>query len=238
LNHGDTEIEKIDGTAVKTLENCMHDVFEDGPKRDRRLWLGDLRLQALVNYETFQNNNLVKRCLYLFAAVPDDRGRIAANLFVQPALIPDDTYLFDYSLFFTTTLHDYFIESNDWETLNDLWPIAYQQVEIALERLDTFNVVKDDNSWLSFIDWNDDLNKQTSSQAILIYALKKVLNIAKILHEQEKSMYLQRRIEDVTQAALNHLWDETSGFFVSGSNRQLSWASQIWMVIAGVFGQE
>ena len=26
----------------------MQDVFEDGPKRDRRLWLGDLRLQALA----------------------------------------------------------------------------------------------------------------------------------------------------------------------------------------------
>ena len=27
----------------------MQDVFEDGPKRDRRLWLGDLRLEALAN---------------------------------------------------------------------------------------------------------------------------------------------------------------------------------------------
>jgi hypothetical protein len=31
----------------------MQEVFEDGPKRDRRLWLGDLRLQALVNDVTF-----------------------------------------------------------------------------------------------------------------------------------------------------------------------------------------
>lgn len=33
---------------MKTLADCMQDVFEDGPKRDRRLWLGDLRLQALA----------------------------------------------------------------------------------------------------------------------------------------------------------------------------------------------
>lgn len=29
--------------------DCMQSVFEDGPKRDRRLWLGDLRLQALAS---------------------------------------------------------------------------------------------------------------------------------------------------------------------------------------------
>ncbi len=40
----------IDRMCVKTLAECEQDVFEDGPKRDRRLWIGDLRLQALVDY--------------------------------------------------------------------------------------------------------------------------------------------------------------------------------------------
>jgi hypothetical protein len=51
-------------------ENCMQEVFEDGPKRDRRLWLGDLRLQALVNDVTFGHHDLVRRCLYLLPAIP------------------------------------------------------------------------------------------------------------------------------------------------------------------------
>lgn len=32
---------KIDAIALRTLRNCMQDVFEDGLKRDRRLWIGD-----------------------------------------------------------------------------------------------------------------------------------------------------------------------------------------------------
>ncbi len=63
----DEMICRLDKASRRTLQNCMQDVFEDGPKRDRRLWLGDLRLQALANYETFKNYDLVKRCLYLFA---------------------------------------------------------------------------------------------------------------------------------------------------------------------------
>ena len=53
------ELKKIYEVSVKTLAECMQDVFEDGPKRDRRLWIGDLRLQALANYVTFDNVELV-----------------------------------------------------------------------------------------------------------------------------------------------------------------------------------
>ncbi|PVY40951.1 hypothetical protein [Victivallis vadensis] len=50
--------------GLTTLASCMQESFEDGPKRDRRLWLGDLRLQALANYNSFRNYNLVKRYNY------------------------------------------------------------------------------------------------------------------------------------------------------------------------------
>ena len=46
---------RIYDAGAATLAECMQDVFEDGPKRARRLWLGDLRLQALANYATFDN---------------------------------------------------------------------------------------------------------------------------------------------------------------------------------------
>ena len=77
----DEMIRKLDRVSLRTLQNCMQSVFEDGPKRDRRLWLGDLRLQALANYETFHNMDLVKRCLYLFAGQTKDNGQVSACLF-------------------------------------------------------------------------------------------------------------------------------------------------------------
>lgn len=238
LQSTDQELGSIDKVSIKTLENCMQDVFEDGPKRDRRLWLGDLRLQALANYETFGNNDLVKRCLYLFASVPNERGQISSNLLIEPYLIPDDTYLFDYSLFFATTLHDYYFATLDRETLDDLWPVAYRQIELALERLDENNVVMDSESLWAFIDWNLDINKQAPAQAILVYAMKKAEKIAIEVDEEEKEIFLRNKINDVTKSAVKHLWDSDAGFFVSGSNHQISWASQIWMVIAGVLDEE
>ena len=76
-----------------------------------------LRLQALANYVTFDNAELVKRCLYLFAAMNTTEGKIPANVFVKPSCLPDDTFLFDYSLFFISVLYDYEMAHEDMKFL-------------------------------------------------------------------------------------------------------------------------
>lgn len=113
----DPELIRIDEVALNTLEDCMQEVFEDGPKRDRRLWMGDLRLQALTNYTTFKNYGLVRRCLYLFAGVPLESGKTGGCLYVKPHPIVDCAiHLFDYSLFFVSCLYDYYCETGDIQT--------------------------------------------------------------------------------------------------------------------------
>ncbi|MCG7378760.1 sugar hydrolase [Paenibacillus sp. ACRSA] len=240
LKHQEPEMEALDRVSIRTLEDCMQDVFEDGPKRDRRLWLGDLRLQALANYETFKSNNLVKRCLYLFAGLPDEHGRVSANLFIEPKLIADDTYLYDYSLLFTVTLCDYWEATGDQETLQDLWPTARRQIELALENVED-GLVQDRDSWWSFIDWHEDLNKQAPSQGVLIYTLKRAVRLANAIGGEEGkncSDLWNKEIRFTENAAMENLWDENLEFFVSGEARQLSWASQIWMVLAEVLPEE
>ena len=144
----DEMVKKLDRVSLRTLHNCMQDVFEDGPKRDRRLWLGDLRLQALANYETFKNYDLVKRCLYLFAGQTKDNGQVSACLFTEPEVIADDTFLLDYSMFFGATLYDYYQASKDMETLKELSRCAYRQMEVAAEQCDENHIlIEQDGVW-------------------------------------------------------------------------------------------
>lgn len=229
----DSQLRKIDDIAVLTLKNCMQEVFEDGPKRDRRLWLGDLRLQALVNNVTVKNHSLVKRCLYLFAAMIREDGMVSANVFVRPQVIADDTFLFDYSLFFVDILHHYVSVTGDSEAMNDLWPVAWRQIELGLERVEKNGIVRDSADWWSFIDWHENLNKQAASQGVLIFCLGKALMLARF-HDADKVPFLEREIATLKDAAFRELWDERSGFFVSGDARQISCASQVWLVLAEV----
>lgn len=107
IDFEDSLLNEIDFVSRKTLKECMQDVFEDGPKRDRRMWLGDLRLQARANYYTFKNYDLAKRCLYIFAGLLFNEGKLSACVFTKPDFEPDDTDLLDYALFFPSAAHDY-----------------------------------------------------------------------------------------------------------------------------------
>ncbi len=238
LKTADPELAALDRASLKTMEDCMQSVFEDGPKRDRRLWIADLRLQALTNYVTFRNNDLVKRCLYLFAALTQNGGRVGACLFMEPRPQVDDTALFDYSLFFVSCLHDYYEATGDKETLAELYPTAKRQLELALAELDGRGIVSDRDSWWCFLDWGDGLNKQAGAQAILIYTLKQGVKLARRLGAEADATRYEAEIQSASQAALEQLWDSGKGFFLSGAGRQVSWASQVWFVLAGVFPQE
>lgn len=238
LKGEDTELNQIDSIAVKTLADCMQSVFEDGPKRDRRLWIGDLRLQALANYETFNNYDLVKRCLYLFAGLKQNRGRVGSCLYLEPEPHVDDTVLFDYSLFFISCLHDYYFSALDIQTLEELWDTAYRQIELSLERLDSRDVVRDSNAWWCFIDWPDELNKQAGAQAVFIYTLKQAKRIAKELKDKERFAVIDSLLNRLIIGAVENLWDEELGFFTSGKDKQISWASQVWFILAEVFDKE
>lgn len=227
---------KIDEIALRTLENCMQYEFEDGPKRDRRLWMGDLRLQALANYRTYKNYDLVKRCLYLFAGVADKNGNIPACVFTRPRVIPDDTFMFDYSLLFIPTLLDYFTETGDKTTANELLPLALRQLEIAKKSFDGDIIRDSDKLGWCFIDWSLELNKQCSAQAVYIYCEKCAALLCEKLGVCADD--LKKDIDRKTAVAKSAFFDNGRRLFVSGGERQLSYASNIWMCIAGVFDKE
>ncbi|MFQ9622472.1 MAG: sugar hydrolase [Enterobacteriaceae bacterium] len=216
----DPQLRAIDNVAVLTLQNCMQEVFEDGPKRDRRLWLGDLRLQALVNDVTFARHALAPLPVP-FAGHTREDGMVSANVFVQPDVIADDTFLFDYSLFFVDVLYNYLQSAEDMATARELWPTARRQVELALTRCDASGVVRDSDDWWVFIDWQASLNKQAAAQGVLIYCLQRAIWLAERFEPEQAASYRQR-LQQLKAAALDALWDPQQGFYVSGARRQVS----------------
>ncbi|MFR8088381.1 MAG: cellobiose phosphorylase [Lachnospirales bacterium] len=231
LSYGDALLRRMDQVSIKTLEDCMQDVFEDGPKRDRRLWMGDLRLEAIANYETFRNYELVKRCLYLFAGSRLENGAVGACLFTEPAIQVDDTYMYDYALFYVSVLLDYYEASGDIQTARELWEVAYRQLEIGVQALDEQFLIGEENH--AFLDWKAGLNKQAGAQGVLIYCLRCGIRLADLLGYDVSRM--EEWLERAVQAAKDYLWDPKQKLFISGKERQISYASQVWMILAQVW---
>ncbi len=91
-------------------------------------------------------------------------------MFLSPEPEVDDTQMFDYSPVFINTLWDYYEATKDKETLQELWPVALRQSELAEEQLDEKMLVGDSDvlGWC-FVDWNLNLNKQASAQGIFFF---------------------------------------------------------------------
>jgi len=227
-------MQRIDAVSLATLRDCMQTTFEDGPRRDRRLWIGDLRLQALTNYHTFKSNDVVRRCLYLFAALPRADGLVAACVFEKPAARYGGLHIVDYAALFNVTLNDYVEATGDVETGRDLWPAAKRQLEIIGRDVNAEGLYIDPKNMWIFIDWSDKLDRNAAIQGLLIYAYRMTLALARRIGRESEVADYAGRIERMVAAARKHYWDASKRVFVSGPNRQVSWGSQSWMAIGGV----
>lgn len=222
----------IDTVAVRTLRDCMQTFFEDGPKRDRRLWLGDLYLQAQANYPTFRNNDLVLRCLYLFAGLPHEDGCLSSAVYAEPILKNQAWILHDYALMFIGTLADYYDDTKNRAVLEELWPTAIRQAEIVVDSLDEKGCIPPERY---FIDWCGPLKKAAAGQGLALKMLKRGFYLAQELGRSEDIARLEKWIATMTQGALSFYDEKTHLFLADG---QVSVASQMWMILAEVLTPE
>ena len=229
-------IRKINDVSVETLRECMQTVFEDGPKRDRRLWVGDLYLESLANRHSFRNFDLVKRCLYLFAGLTGDDGCIVPNIFEHPEPhCYESMHLLPYSLLFNSTLLEYLKDTQDYETAEDLWCVAVRQIEDALTFVNKAYLYDPElrSSWI-FFDWRAGLDVTATMQAAMIFALNQTYELAQMLGKEAEVKEWKTLERNMLKAARKHMYDKEMGVVVSGPDRQVSVLSQAWMAKAGV----
>jgi len=232
------KIKRIEEVALLTLKECMQTVYEDGPKRDRRLWIGDLYLESMGNNYSFRQFDLTKRCLYAVAGIAGPEGFLHANAFEKPTLHPQaNQYLYEYSLLFNATLKDYLLASGDKQTAEDLWPVAKRQLEIVRRYINEKNILdfgRLQKEWWVFIDWKEGLYKEVAAQGVAIFALKETLILAEMLGKEKEIQDVPGLIKKMTSAVKKEYYDRKTGLFISQENPQVSYASQIWMVLSGV----
>ena len=216
----DQTLRRIYDISLKTLGECEQEVFEDGPKRDRRLWIGDLRLQALTDYKTFGNYDLIKKCIYLFAAYRTDRGLVAPYVFPDSYPYVDQWHFADYSLFIISCIYDYYVNTHDKDLPRELYSTALLQAEIF---------AKGENVGNPFVDWCANLDKSVAKTGVYLYTLRQLRVLSLLLSESTE--WIDREIAKAEEE-LMAFYSEEKGLFVTASG-QISYHSQVWAVLSG-----
>lgn len=228
----DSRLDAIYRMSLKTLKECEQDVFEDGPKRDRRLWIGDLRLQALSDFLTFENQALVKRCIYLFAAYRTEDGLVAPCVFPDSPPCVDGWVFIDYSLFFISCLYDYTLQYGDMAFLEELYPIAEHQARRCLELFDF--ATGELTAKPAHIEWCLGLDKGLAAASVLIYTMKQLAVLTERLGKERT--WIDEAVAKVTESVLSK-HECVNGLYKTDKG-QISWSSHIWLVLANVLPLE
>ena len=216
----------LDRVAIDTLRSCMQGVFEDGPKRDRRLWLGDLYLQAKACYPTFGGHALVKRCLYLFAGTCGDDGLVSPCVFENPSWHGGHVLIPGYAWLFAPTLLDYLRGTDDRAAAADLFALALHQHTLFDRHVNAQGLFDPPAKavW-RFVDWSETLETQAAEQAIAVYSLNALLRLAPLVGRGELVAPLRERRDRVAGALRSALRDPALGLFRGEQGGQLSWAT-------------
>lgn len=236
----DPMLVRIDKVAARTLADCMQEVYEDGPKRDRRLWTGDLRVQALTDSVLYKNKELAKRCMYLFAACQKDGQYLPGCLYYKPELFYDEGMgISDYALLYAVTLCDYYENYGDKETALDLYPIAAKQIDLAMSIHDENGIITFLDGWVAFIDWAEGIKKRTAVQGVYLYALEKMGKLARDIGKTEDADRYKAHLELTRKNAYEKLFNKEKNAFINDyDENQYSVQAQVWMILGGVIGGE
>ena len=226
-------IKDINNVSLATLSECMQTVYEDGPKRDQRLWIGDLYLESLAGRYSYRNHELTQHCLYLFAALTDDNGRLLADLFEHPKPHhPYGTYCLTYSLLYPSILLEYLNDTGDIDTARDLWPVAKLQVEDALRRLRDDNTLNASRAWLFFD--HAVMDTEVPFQGAMLFALGQTIELAEKIGYGDQVKQWRQLPAKIRKGARKKYYNTKQGLMVSPQGGQVSVHAQIWAIIGGI----
>lgn len=107
-------------TGAYTTQLCMYDGWEDCPGREQRQWVGDARVEALINYACFGDLALTRK--FLIQTGQSQRADGMTMMFYPGCVGIVNSTIVDYNLQWIMTVPEYHLYSGDDELVRELYP--------------------------------------------------------------------------------------------------------------------
>ncbi len=210
FNCSDDLLNQIWEVGAYTLQLSMQDTYEDCPFREQALWMGDARVEALVNYYAFGDTKLIARSLQLIGQSQLPEGITSG---VYPMRWPNK--IADYCLLWIISLWDYYQYTGDRNLVEELYPRVKSALAFFENHLDQYNLLSDVPDW-TFIDWAslDERGEITTLNCFYYKALVDTSQIAQLLGEENEAVRYQGLATEVKAAINSRLWSDEAGVYV------------------------
>jgi len=193
-----------------TLQLCMEDTYEDCPFREQAQWMGDARVEALINYYTFGDTKLIVRCLRQIGQSQLPKG-------ITSGVYPTKRFkeIQDFCLLWIISLWDYYQYTGDRGLVEELYPRVKRALAWFESHLDQYHLLRDMPGW-AFIDWAglDKRGEITALNCFYYKALVDTSQMAQLLGEKDEVVQYQQLATEVKVAINSRLWSNDIGVYV------------------------
>jgi hypothetical protein len=126
----DPELERIFDVSWRTMRLAAHETYMDAPYWEQLQYVGDTRIDALLNYTLAGEERLARRAILQF-----DESRGSDDLTQSRYPTAEAQYIPPYALFFVSMVHDYWTYRDDPAFVRDRLPATRASIDWFLRRM-------------------------------------------------------------------------------------------------------
>lgn len=239
FSSSDPDAQALWETSIRTVNNCMHETFEDCPYYEQTQYAMDSRLEALFTYQLGSDRRLAKKCVTEFMQSQYPDGMTQSRF---PCL--REQVIAGFSLHVIYMIDDYLkYTPDDRAFVRGLLPKIDSILSWFDRRIDENGVVGDTEYW-RFLDWvkgwTDGCPSEKGAMSAYSFmyalALKKAAGINRFFGYNDMASEYDRRADSVNESAVKCFYDADRGLFKDTEQGGYSQHSQIWAVLSGAVG--
>ena len=216
----------IDENGIRTLQNCMHEHYEDCPWREQALYAMDSRNQMLFGYYVFEKNSYAQANLRLMAAGLRKDGLLELCFPARVAItIPA------FSLYFVYAVAENYFHTGDAAFLQEMFPTAEKIMAGFQDRMDANGLIPIfvQAPYWNFYEWKEGLDGgevhrdkavalryDSCLNFLYLYALQQMQKLCGALGVQD---VYGGQIPALKQALVQNFYDEERGIFAAVSEQ-------------------
>jgi alpha-L-rhamnosidase len=225
----DTLTNRIYEVAVRTLELCRHEHYEDCPGREQSLYAYDSRLQALYGYYAFGDFRFPEVSFSLLGNTLNDEGFLALT---APGRVPVNIPIFSFT--WIAAVAEHWLHSGNPALFQSFRPVIETILEKALARYDESKGLyhlPDGSHFWNFYEWTEGLGGDGGAHSRrgrhfagynlhLHEAMRWQVWMLEQAGEEKPARQLERRRAALRAAIHRVFWDSSSGFYRSEISAQ------------------
>ena len=198
-----------------TLQQCMHDAWEDCPGREQRQWLGDATVENLVAIAAFGDSAVALNAKFLEQAAESQRPDGLTQMFAPGDHKDNGLLIPDWTLQWILNSGDHYQHSGDATLIERLFP-SIQKALAWFERQMGINGLVVDMPYWHFMDWAA-LGRHGEAAALnaqLAGAFRVASKLASVIGYSGAAQRYDALTESISGALEMRHWDDRRGVYV------------------------